>query len=194
MYGAPQPAAPKSSSSLVLFIVLGVIGVLVVGGIFLVILGIFGVRRYIANAKTTEAIANVSLIASDAQAEFAKPAYGGYAFGSSHRLCRSASQPVPASISQVSGKKYMSSASDWDLDRSTNAGFYCLKFEVFSPQYYQYDYRITGTGSGMGDSFTAEAHGDLDGDGRASTFRVVGTVDGPSTLRLDPLMQTDPSE
>lgn len=197
MYGAPPPPGPsKGSSSLVLFIVLGVVGVLIVGGVMLVVLGIYGTRKYIAQSKTAEARANVNTIAIDAQAAFDKPAFGGYGThgATSHRLCPSASRPVPTSIVEVRGKKYVSSASDWDVDRPSNGGFYCLKFELWEPQYYQYDYRVTGLGFRAGDSFTIEARGDLDGDGRASIFTLVGTVDAPSSLSLGKMREVDPTE
>jgi hypothetical protein len=201
-YGAPppRPAPATGSSSMVLFIVLGVVGVLILGGIMLVVLGIYGTRKYISQAKAAEARSTVNMIAVDAETAFDKPAYGGYGTygayggGSSHKLCPSASRPVPASITEVRGKKYASGASDWDVDRVANGGFYCLKFEMWEPQYYQYDYRVTGPGFRVGDTFSAEGRGDLDGDGRASIFTIVGTVETSSTVRLGRMTEVDPGE
>jgi len=142
------------------------------------VLAMVGVRKYIGAAKTTEAMAGVREMAADAQT----------AFDEDMKLCDSASAPVPPSIALVSGRKWMSSPSDWDTDSAKHAGFACLKFQQFVPQYYQYDYKRTG------DAFTAIARGDLDGDGVTSEFSLSGRVVG-TTLMVDPTAtQKNPTE
>ena len=55
---------------------------------------------------------------------------------------------VPTSVSQVSGKKYMSAEAEWQTDASRKAGFACLKFKLNEPQYYLYSYRAAGCEQG----------------------------------------------
>jgi type IV pilus assembly protein PilA len=185
------------------------IGVLLVG--VLAVLGIFGVRKYIANAKTAEARVTVREIATDAVSAYEagatppSPYGGGSPYGGRYggglglvgprRLCASASHPVPPSLSEISGKKWMSLPGDWAEDRTTNAGFACLHFEMSAPQYYQYNYTRHGTGTLPGDGFTAQASGDLDGDGDVSTFELDGRIDPSGTVTIEPtIVETNPEE
>jgi type IV pilus assembly protein PilA len=175
----PQPQQPKSGFpvwAIVLIIVLLLV-VAIVG--ILAVLAVTGVRRYTMLAKTAEAMSSVNAMAHEAEV----------AYTENGAVCDSASAPVPAAISQVSGKKYMSSTSDWEADKAKNAGFACLKFEMSVPQYYQYDYKKTATG------FTALAHGDLNGDSVTSEFSLSGHTSGTSGLTLDTsVKQTNPTE
>jgi type IV pilus assembly protein PilA len=155
-------------------------------GIFAV-LSIYGTRKYIANAKTAEAKNSLGQIAKDAVT-----AYEGEALSPDgnvkRRLCPSASAPVPADRNAVSGKKYQSSAAEWQKDLDKNAGFACLKFEMSSPQYFQYEYEASDTG------FVVRAHGDLNGNGVFSTFEIKGQlVDGRIVL-APTIEETDPEE
>jgi hypothetical protein len=97
----------------------------------------------------------------------------------------------------VQAKKYQSSPAEWQREASANAGFACLKFEMSSPQYYQYDYRRVGSASGRaaGDSFHAIAHGDLNGDGVESTFDLEGHITAVGVVALSTTVaQTNPTE
>jgi hypothetical protein len=97
----------------------------------------------------------------------------------------------------VAAKKYQSSTADWSRDAAANAGFACLRFEMSSPQYYQYDYQVTGSASrqAVGDGFQAIAHGDLNGDGAVSTFMLPGRIDRSGSLELaTTIAQTNPTE
>ena len=49
-------------------------------------------------------------------------------------------------------------------------GWACLRFSMDGPQYYQYEYDATAT------SFSAIAHGDLNGNTVESTFTLAGSV------------------
>jgi type IV pilus assembly protein PilA len=137
-------------------------------------LAIYGVRRYLANAKTAEAKNTLGEIARDAAAAYEREGAGG-----KHALCESAT-PVPANLSAVAGRKYQASAqpgADFQSG-SDGAGWRCLRFSLPTPQYFQYEY-VVGPGRasaidpartlGAGE-FEAIARGDLDGDGTASLF------------------------
>jgi type IV pilus assembly protein PilA len=145
------------------------------------------VRKYIANAKQAEARNSLGQIAKDAAAAYESERLGpGGAVV--HRLCPGASRAVPSSIAMVSGKKYQSSVADWNADCASDRGFCCLKFSIDMPQYYMYSY------GAMPETFTAKAHGDLDGDGIASTFTIRGEVIG-GALRIAPsIEERDPDE
>jgi type IV pilus assembly protein PilA len=187
-YGPPggSPYGPPPRSGLpgwliAIFVVLGV--VLMFGGI-LGVLAIYGVRKYIANAKTAEARNSLGMIARSAQAAFERD----------HRLCPSASRTVPGSVVDVSGKKYLSSAADWQVDAARHAGFACLGFSMAMPQYYTYSYKAHGVNA-PGDGFEATAVGDLNGDGKTSLFKISGTVSPAGTLNIQPnLVEQDPEE
>ena len=188
-YAFAPPPPKKSNTALIVILIVGGVLLLIVAVIgILAVLALSGTRKYIANAKTAEAMNSVGEIARDAQMAYEMESLTPTGATSTHKLCPSASHPVPSSISQVRGIKYMSSPTDWTDDSAKNAGFYCLKFEMNSPQYYQYDYHSTATG------FTVEAKGDLNGDGKTSSFTVTGTVGAGDTITTSPMKQTDPEE
>jgi type IV pilus assembly protein PilA len=189
--GGPPPRKGGSGGWLVaIFAILG--GVVIFGGI-LVVLALAGVRKYIANAKTAEARNSLAVLGRDAVMAYERE-HEGPSGKSVHRLCPSASRPVPSSILSVSAKKYASSAADWQADASRHAGFACLGFSMTMPQYYLYSYRSRGTNS-AGDGFEATAQGDLNGDGKTSLFKTVGVVAPGDVLTVSPqLIEQDPSE
>lgn len=155
-----------------LMIVVAIIGVLAA-------LAIYGVRKYVLNAKTAEARTNVGRIAKDATTAFAKPKMSGAvmdlgeASESSIALCASAASAVPDDEEQIKGAKYQSRPSDWGGNNAT--GWQCLNFSMEDPQFYQYNYEAEGTNQD-GDTFVATAKGDLDGDGVLSTFSLSGEI------------------
>jgi len=178
-YAPPPP--PKSGGFPVwLIVLLAVFGVGIVLIGVMAVLAVAGTRKYVSASKSAEAANGVGMIAMDATMAYEEERIGG----PPHVLCASAVHPVPASILQVSAKKYMSSPSEWAGD----PGFNCLKFSMDYPQYYQYDYRRTGgaTGSAVGDGFEAEAKGDLDGNGVTSSFKTTGTITSVGTLTRAP--------
>jgi type IV pilus assembly protein PilA len=140
--------AQKSSPLPIILVVVGVVLVVVVAVVgILAALGIFGVRRYLDQAKSAEGRASVTELAlgivSCAETD---PA---------HALPES-SPSVPPNLSDVSGKKYMSSAADWSAP-----AFSCGKFRMSAPQYFQYSWVKESATSGR-----AEARADFDGNGR----------------------------
>lgn len=139
-------------------------------------LAIYGVNRYMTNAKSTEARVIVARIAKDAATAYARPrassgilAVGGSA-AFANQMCDDAS-PVPASI--PSGAKVQSAAANWG--GSGSAGWTCLNFSMTDPQQYQYDYQVSAT-TGDGATFYAIAKGDIDGDGTLATFQLGGQI------------------
>jgi len=173
-----------------LMIVVAIVGILAV-------LAIYGVRKYIANAKTAEARNSIGEIAKDASTAYEKESMPGTQLvpgtsaAISRSLCIAASATVPSAIASVAGKKYQSKSAptttDWDTDMTTwHKGFYCLKFSMDQPQYYMYSYTgALGTGVNT-DTFTAVANGDLNGDGTTSTFSLVGAVTAAYTVNIAP--------
>lgn len=174
-----------------LMIVVAIIGVLAA-------LAIYGVTRYVANAKTTEARSAVARIAKDATTAYARPkmagdvlAAGGTVTGS-NVLCLSSTK-VPADEADIKGRKYQSAAADWaPVDEDELTGWRCLQFSMTDPQMYQYEYTAV-----VDTSFEAIARGDLDADGDLSTFQLNGSVmpDESNALFVSPsIIETDPLE
>jgi type IV pilus assembly protein PilA len=166
-------------------IVVAVSGTLLIvfGGV-LAALAIYGVRKYIANAKVAEAQGALGAIGIDAQQAFERGATAprGEVV---HRVCPSASVSVPQSVASVKGMKYLSSPGEWDVDRARNAGFACLGFSMTTPQYFMYSYHAHGS-SKPGDGFIAEAVADLAGDGNLLTLRSTGKISASHTLDVVP--------
>jgi type IV pilus assembly protein PilA len=189
MQPAPPPPQHSRKSS---FPAWAIVLIVVVVGAFVflpivAVLGIYGVRKYIASAKQAEAMNTLGQMAKDAAVayEAETPGPGGAA---THRLCPSASRSVPSSLSMVSGAKYQSSVADWNVDCASDRGFCCLKFSMDAPQYYMYSYGATATG------FTGRANGDLNGDGTASTFTIRGEVVGGNLQVAPDIEQRNPGE
>jgi type IV pilus assembly protein PilA len=167
-----------------LMIVVAIVGILAV-------LAIYGVRKYLANAKTAEATNSLGQMGKDQAGEFEKEsmagavlAQGGVA-GLSRQLCPASGASIPASNTSIAGEKYQSATSEWNADCSKNAGFCCLKFSMDQPQYYMYTWISTGGGA-QGNNFTAQANGDLNGDGILSTFQLMGAINTAGALNVAP--------
>jgi len=187
-----------------LMIVVAIVGILAS-------LAIYGVRKYIANAKTAEAKNSLGQIGKDSQTAFEKESLSGSVMIASatttisRALCASANQTVPAGVASVQGAKYQSnqgSAADWNFDATAagaalntfGAGFACLKFSMSAPQYYMYNYQSAAAGT-ISKIFTATANGDLNGDGVTSSFSLAGAVGSDSNLYVAPnIIETDPEE
>jgi type IV pilus assembly protein PilA len=178
MTNPPYPSSPPKSSGFLVWIVVLVVAIpllVAIVGVF-ASLAIYGVRKYLVNAKTAEARNSVGQLAKDAVTAFARDG----------KLCPSASSPVPADVPR--GAKYLASPSEWEVDKAAHAGFACLQFSLSDPQYYQYDYKSTPTG------FTITAHGDLNGDGDTSTFALEGHVSGGDINVAPNITETNPEE
>ncbi len=165
--------------------------VVVIIGILSVLAG-YGVRKYIANAKTAEARNSLGRIGGAAIIAYERESMAGNILPQStstavtRALCLSAGRTVPASANAIAGAKYQSAPSDWSFD-PISAGFSCLRFTIDEPQYYMYDYTAFGSAA-PGDSFTATAYGDLNGDHMLSTFQITGAINSAYALNVAPAM------
>ena len=166
-----------------LMIVVAIIGVLAA-------LAIYGVRRYLASSKTSEAKNNIGAISRGASAAFERETAasqsiqeGSVSDAASHSLC-GAALDVPSGA-PPKGKKYQPNTEEnQDYETGdTTAGWKCLKFGVTQPQYYQYGYVLGGVGEADNkaactttDCYSAYAKGDLDADSAISLFVRTGEV------------------
>ncbi|HEY4016277.1 MAG TPA: prepilin-type N-terminal cleavage/methylation domain-containing protein [Polyangiaceae bacterium] len=176
-----------------LMIVVAIVGILAV-------LAIYGVRKYLANAKTAEARNSLGQMGKDAATAFERESMAGTILainssaGLSRQLCKSASASVPSGAGKIAGAKYQSDPAEWNVDSTANSGFACLKFSMDQPQYYMYSYTSPGGGA-AGASFAAIANGDLNGDSKLSTFQLVGSVNASIVLNVAPnIQETSPEE
>ena len=64
------------------------------------------------------------------------------------------------------------------------------------PQYYMYSYVSDGDETGaVGQTFTATAEGDLNGDGVSSKFELPGAIQAGGVVAIAPnIAETDPEE
>ena len=177
-----------------LMIVVAIIGVLSA-------LAIYGVRKYLTNAKTAEGRMSLGRIAKDASVAYERETMpnGKVVLANSvaiaHALCPDSTQ-VPDNITKVSNQKYQSSPTDW-----TGAGWGCLKFTMTDPQYFQYEYEAVAanTPAQNGDNFIAHAFSDLNGKGKvAGELKLTGEVQksasGELVLTLAPTIDESGAE
>jgi type IV pilus assembly protein PilA len=170
-----------------LMIVVAIIGVLAA-------LAIYGVRRYMASAKTSEAKNTIGAITRASAAAYEREnaaseilAAGDTSTTANNQLCLAAA-PVPAAV--PAGTKYQPGEAEWGgADDLT--GWRCLKFSMTQAIYYQYHYTRDGNTPGIAGApaivapgFEAAAIGDLDGDTTTSGFARGGNID-PATRQLN---------
>ena len=174
-----------------LMIVVAIIGILAA-------LAIYGVSRYMRNAKTAEARSALGAMAKGNISAYNNEKGGvltlkpGSASGSSNMICAGASVPVPGSVPQ--GTKYQSKDSEWSVDKGGGIivpfGFACLKFSMDQPQYFMYTYAGDAT-TGI---FTATANGDLNGDKTTSEFALAGATESGRVVLAPSIKETAPDE
>jgi hypothetical protein len=139
----------KSSFPIWLVVILAIPLLLAMLGVFAA-LAVYGVRRYITNAKAAEGMHVSAAIASGVARCAAEPDERGQPRG-----LPETTHSVPPSLPAVSGKKYQSAASEW-----SQPAFVCAGFVLTDPQYFQYQWVRSSATSG-----TVIALADLDGDG-----------------------------
>jgi type IV pilus assembly protein PilA len=119
-------------------------------------------------------------------------------------MCADAT-PVPSSMNAVTGRKYQpdhSTGKDYQSgDKYT--GWKCLQFQINSPQYFQYRYKVGGPpvevtlphggtpkGLSADNTFSASAQGDLDGDGKTSWYILQGYITDTREIIMAPAIDT----
>jgi type IV pilus assembly protein PilA len=174
-----------------LMIVVAIIGVLSA-------LAVYGVRKYLFNAKTAEVRNALGQMAKDAKASYDRDSTSplllapGTSAGVANNLCTSASVSVPSGKASIAGQKYQSAPSEWNADVGTpNRGFACLRFAMSDPQYFMYDYAGT---AGTAGTFVTMGMGDLNGDGNTSTFSLRGEVTGGIVFVAPNFSELSPEE
>lgn len=154
------------------FIVLAAVGVVLIVAVgivgILAALGIAGFRGYLARAKGAEGKSEVARLARSV----AMCAESGAATGTPGAASLPSSAPaVPPSLRDVSGRKYLSSPSEWSAP-----AYSCGAFSLSMPQYFQYEWTLVSPTTGK-----AVARADLNGDGAVDQeFSVVVTCSGAS--------------
>ena len=180
--GYPQAPPPKKGIPTWVIVLMAAGGFIVIFGGVMASLAIYGVRKYIATAKSAEALSSLGQIGVLAASAYEKEVAN--ARGQTvHRMCPSASTSVPASLSSIKGAKYQSAPADWSVDQARNAGFSCLGFSMATPQYFLYRYTASGA-SKVGDSFDAEADADLAGTGDLTTYHLGGAINAAHSLEI----------
>jgi type IV pilus assembly protein PilA len=150
-----------------LMIVVAIIGILAA-------LAIYGVKKYLTNAKTGEAKNNIGRMGKDAVAAFQREQMDATLLGANgardavHRLCADTTNVNPAAI--PGGEKRQPDPAIWKSDPTWR----CLRFSLNDPVYYQYDYDAANPTNLSTGTFAAKATGDLDDDGTSSTWQYTG--------------------
>jgi type IV pilus assembly protein PilA len=184
-----------------LMIVVAIVGILA-------ILAIFGVRKHLAVSKSAEAtttlghLNRLSMAAWERENATAELTLGASSVSLTHALC-GASTAVPVAVASIQNRKYTANTSLAAADYhsgNTTVGWTCLKFEMNQPQYYRYKYQpgaptITGLVVPLGaQGWTAEAQGDLNGDGIFSGFAAGGNIQNGNAMAFTQLAVNNPEE
>ena len=157
-----EASKPKSgmSTAVIVLIVIAAGGVPALGVVSA--LGIYGMTRYLREAKTAEGRAEATMLARGVVRCAATQGRGGAP------TLPPSSAKVPASLSEVGKRKYMSTPADW-----SDPTFRCAGFSMGAPQYFQYEWEKRDDAGGV-----ARATADLDGDGAPDvTIEVPVTCD-----------------
>lgn len=127
-------------------------------------LAIHGVRRYISRAKQAEAKNALGAIARDYVSWWEREELTPTLAAPPKRKKLFSLIPVPTQV--PSGKKYQTAEGEWKAWQN-------IRFSMSNPQYYQYEVKAAKDGK----SADIIARGDLDGDGKPSTFTLRLKVD-----------------
>lgn len=172
-------------------------------------LAVYGVRRYVARAKSAEAFYNLGAIGRVVRIASSRIVAPDGVKNPAPGLCVT-STPVPSIVRSIRGAKYQPSTApgeDYDGGDSVT-GWRCLRFSIKEPQYYRYRYQTGGAptavdlpnrgrppGVNAAHAWSASAQGDLDGDGAFSWFVLLGTItDGRQVIAAPAIHVQDPEE
>jgi prepilin-type N-terminal cleavage/methylation domain-containing protein len=122
--------------------------------------------KYLRQAKTVEAVEGLDKIKIGAREYYVVDHWS-----SAGTLL---DRQFPNGISQVPSagpccQRCINSSNDWD-----NHGWGVIKFGLTDPHYYAYSFTTTGMINSA--QYTANAMGDLDCDGKNSTFQIRGSI------------------
>lgn len=156
--------------------------------------GMFALSRYVRHAKTAEAVASVTSLAS-AAAEYYNTSDAKQPSGASpeavHAMRRfppSSRAAVPEDPLSVRGRRYQSTLADW-----SGSPWRELHFSVVQAQHYQYAFQSDGAGANA--KATVVAEGDLDGDGRRSSYSLTVAPDEKLAAQIaGEMVKTEPEE
>ena len=157
-------------------------------------LGMYGLARYVRNAKTAEAVGSVTAIAA-AAASYYDSSDANQPVGTSpdaaHAMRHfppSSKAGVPADTESVRARRYQSALPDWSVSPWRE-----LRFSMPQPQSFSYSFESQGTGNNAKASVIA--HGDLDGDGVVSTYKLDIAPDSTFKAKVSqPMEKIDPEE
>lgn len=180
-------ALVRGFSVVELLIVLMIVGILST-------VSLYGLQKYVARSKATEATTALGGIRRGVLAHAEKDRMRAdvldlgdvSAEEAGGPLCGTATD-VPTNFASVRGRKYQpknGAGSDYETGDAAT-GWVCLRYRNDQPQFYQYGYKLGpppvlpadwGVPGGVAPSetWTAYAHGDLDADGQASWHVLTG--------------------
>lgn len=144
-----------------LMIVVAIIGVLSA-------VAIPAFMNYMAKAKSAEAIQQLRRMSEAARVYYLET-HGARGLAVIPKQFPRTVAVTPAVSCCVSGRKCAPSPPQW-FDPTWRS----LSFSLDDPHYYQYQFVSSGTG--INARFTARAYGDLDCDGKESTFEMYGSI------------------
>jgi hypothetical protein len=169
----PLPnAAPKKSQWWVWM--LAALGGLVILFPVATALAIYGVRKYLIQAKTAEArAASTQIAATISQCASQTPA---------RRALPPTAHAIPPSLESVRGMKYQSSPAEWN-----DEAYSCGHFVLVEPQYFQYQWVRTSVTRGL-----VRSVADLDGDATPDfTFEQEVTCSESGSCTVGAFVQRD---
>ena len=146
MTQASPPQKKKSAFPIVLVVIAIAAPIVIALAGVMTTLAIYGVSRYLKQAKMAEARAATSHLAR-----------GIVACAEASGALPRSSAPVPPDV--PSAAKYQSATADW-----ADPAFSCARFSIATPQYFRYQWVATSATSG-----TARAEGDFSGAGKTTS-------------------------